>query len=132
MRYSITIPGVPPSTNEHDRWYAYKKREQKRRWESDVIALCNEKGNVAPRGLVKVRLRSVIFFTTNRNRDSADNYRHPFYKWTLDGLRYAGVLVNDTSENVKADDPVLSVGQSESTFVLVEWEEESHAALHEF
>ena len=122
MRYTLTIPGVPPSTNEYERWYKHRQREQKRIWESAVNGLCNQKGHRAPRGLTKVVIRSVIFFTTNRNRDSADNYRHPFYKWTLDGLRYAKVLVDDTSENVLAHDPVLSVGSEEQTFVVIEWE----------
>jgi hypothetical protein len=121
MRYALTIPGTPPSFNVYDHWKPYKQRDEKRRWQADVIALCNEKGNRAPRGLEKATLRAVIYFAVVRGRDG-DNYSMPLWKWSLDALRLAGVLIDDTADRVTALPPVLQVGQSEQTFVTLSWE----------
>ena len=119
MTYTCTIPAVPPSMNVYDRWPSYKQREEKRRWQADVLALCNEKGNRAPRGIERATLRAVIYFTTNRSRDG-DNYFVPFWKWTMDALRYAGVLLGDTDDKVKPQKPVLSIGSTEQTLLVIE------------
>jgi hypothetical protein len=120
-RYTFTIPTVPPSFNVYDRWRPVVQRIAKRQWESDVLGLCNQKGNKAPRGIKQANLRAVIYFTTDRGRDG-DNYFVPFWKWTMDGLRYAGVLTNDTDELVKPQKPVLSLGSEEQSLVVMEWE----------
>ena len=124
MRYTFTIPTVPPSMNVYDRWRPVVQRIAKRQWESDVLGLCNQKGNKAPRGVERATLRAVIYFTTDRGRDG-DNYFVPFWKWTMDGLRYAGVLVNDTDDLVKPQKPVLSLGSEEQTLVVMEWENDN-------
>jgi adenosylmethionine-8-amino-7-oxononanoate aminotransferase len=119
MIYAVAVPYAPPSFNDYDKWPGWKQREQKRKWQADMLALLNEKGNKAPRGLQKVRLRSVITFTVTRGRD-ADNYTMPLYKWSQDALVLAGVLVNDTADHCTFLPPVLIVGQSECTFLTIE------------
>ncbi len=116
--YICTMPYAPPSFNVYDRWPDWRQREEKRRWQGDLLALLNEKGNRAPRGLERVELHAVISFAVTRGRDG-DNYSMPLWKWTQDALVATGVLVNDTADRCRVHQPVLEVGGEEQTVLMI-------------
>lgn len=116
--YICTVPWAPPSFNVYNNWKPCQQREQKRLWQHAVSGLVNQKGNVAPRGLARAEVKAVIQFTTDRGRD-LDNYYDPMWKWTLDALRAAGVLVNDTDKHVLPHVPKLVLGDVEQTVIMI-------------
>jgi len=121
VRYTLTIPGIPPSLNVWKRMSMFPAARAQKAFQDAAWACLNEKGNKCPRGLERVDLRAVVYFTVARRRDG-DNYGSVLWKWFQDVLVREGVIPDDTPAHVLAHQPVWSVGGSEQTFVVIEWE----------
>ena len=122
MRYTTTIPVVPPSFNEWKGWHWAKQERERKAFQEQLWASLCEKGNRCPRGLAHVDLRAVLYFPVARERDS-DNRAALLWKWVKDSLVHAHVIPNDTPEFCSYHEPVLARGRQESTFLILEWEE---------
>ncbi|MFZ5688653.1 MAG: RusA family crossover junction endodeoxyribonuclease [Bacillota bacterium] len=100
----IILPGIPPTANtylgnsHHHKIYQTAKKE----WENAVVWAVKTAGW---RGepLRKARVELIYHFPDHRRRDP-DNYSG---KFILDGLKKAGVLVDDSFSNVQL---VLTAG----------------------
>lgn len=120
MRYTFTIPSVPPSLNEWKRMSMFPAARAQKAWQAEAWAVLNEKGNRAPRGCSHITLRSVLTFAHNRRHDPT-NYGSVLYKWLTDVLVREGVIPDDTQEYVACIEPVIIVGTSEHTFLTMEY-----------
>lgn len=101
----IIIPGIPPSNNEYmgNSHNHHIYRNTKREWENTVhwaVKVAGWRGEP----LSKARVELVYHFPTGHRRDP-DNYSG---KFILDGLKKAGVLVDDSFRNVQL---VLTMGK---------------------
>ena len=121
MRYTFTIPTVPPSLNEYKRMSMFPAARAQKAWQQQAWAVLNEKGNRAPRGLERIDLRAVLYFTVHRRRDG-DNYGAVLFKWLQDVLVREGVIPDDTADRCTSHSPAISVGEREGCFVVMEWE----------
>ena len=119
VRYTCTIPAVPPSLNEYRRMSMYPAARRQKAFQEMVWAVLNEKGNRCPRGLERVDLRAVMYFTVSRKRDG-DNYGAVLWKWFQDVLVREGVIPDDTADRCTSHSPVISIGEREATFVVME------------
>lgn len=117
--YVFSVPGLPPSLNEFQRWNLMKRVRLKHEWQAMIWPLLCEKGNVCPRPLnTPVELRAVLIFTTNRRRDS-DNFGAVLWKWTQDVLEMRGYVPNDSHDLVKSYPPGFALGRRECTVITI-------------
>lgn len=92
--YRYMIPEIPPSNNRYiGRSAQWEYRQEKTRWAWLVAAACRERP-AAP--LSKATVKLTYYFSTRRRRDP-DNYSG---KMILDGLTAAGVLKDDSFDNI--------------------------------
>lgn len=96
-RYKLHFPFVPPSKNKYDGWPPGWKASAKRKWEKAVREQCE--ALQIPKGNRHIGLAAVVWFTTNRGRDSA-NFAQCLWNFVPDGLQKAGVLVNDRHQDI--------------------------------
>lgn len=94
MRYVYVIPKIPPSNNQYigqnKRW---QYQEAKKEWADTIGWLCRPK---PPYPLNRAKVTLVYYFKDRRRRDP-DNYSG---KFILDGLVRAGILEDDSFDNV--------------------------------
>lgn len=95
MKY--TIPLVPPSNNQYiGRNKAWEYREAKQEWAQIIAVYCRPRPE---KPLDKVIVRITYYFPTRTRRDP-DNYSG---KFILDGLTSAGVIVDDSFNNIRLE-----------------------------
>ena len=116
--YSLIIPATPPSLNEYKRWHWARQERERLNWQAMIWALLNQKGNKAPKGLEKVEVRAVLYFTTTRRRDS-DNFGAVLAKWTQDCLVDYGMIPDDTADRCTFLPPMIERGQTVYTFLTL-------------
>ena len=121
MRYTFTIPSVPPSLNVYNHLHWSVRERYRKDFQDEAWAVLNEKGNRAPRGLERIDLRAVLYFTVHRRRDG-DNYGAVLFKWLQDVLVREGVIPDDTADRCTSHSPAISVSDHEGCFVVMEWE----------
>ena len=122
MIYVCSVPAVPPSFNEYDRWCLGRKLRAKQEWQHMLGAVLNEKGNRCPRapqGFARIELKSVICFTTGRRRDG-DNYGMPLWKWTQDVLVSYRVIPDDSREHCLVHAPGFALAKEPRTLITIE------------
>ena len=120
MTYVFAIPYQPTSLNVWRHWHWSKQAKHREAFQSDVMALLREKGNVCPRPLrTPVTLRAVVVATTARRRDG-DNLSIPLWKDLQDVLVTCGYLPDDTHDLVRTESPRVIVGAKEMTIVTIE------------
>ena len=92
MRY--VIPEIPPSNNKYiGRNARWDYREEKKRWEQLIFALCRPHPT-EPLRSATVRIK--YCFPDKRRRDP-DNYSG---KMILDGLTRSGIIADDSFFNI--------------------------------
>lgn len=96
----FTVPDIPPSNNKYmgnsNSHHIY--REDKQQWEALIgwsVRAAGWRGEPLPRALVRI----TYHFKDRRRRDP-DNYSG---KFILDGLKAAGVIEDDSFQNVKLE-----------------------------
>jgi Holliday junction resolvase RusA-like endonuclease len=97
--YTISVPRIPPSQNSKiwtERWH---RREIKAEWERDIYYLVKE-AKIPPLGHALVT--ATIYLPDKRKRD-LDNFEGPLKKMVQDGLVYASVIPDDTTEFITWD-----------------------------
>lgn len=120
MTYVLTLPYQPMSLNTWMRLHWSAQARHRQAFQSDVMALLREKGNVCPRPLrTPVTLRAVVVATTERRRDG-DNLSIPLWKDLQDVLVTCGYLPDDTHDLVHTESPTVIVGPKEMTIVTIE------------
>lgn len=117
--YTCTVPRVAPSLNVWMRWHWARRERERQAFQWDLMAVLNEKGNRCPRGLERVRIRAVIACPVERRRDK-DNFGAVLAKWVQDQLVRSGVIPDDTADRCTFMPPVLTVGESENTILVIE------------
>jgi hypothetical protein len=118
-RYTLFIPGVPPSLNEYKRMHWGEQERRRKAFQQMVWAVLNEKGNRCPRGLERIVVRAVLTFPVDRRRDS-DNYGAVLAKWVQDVLVREGVIPDDTADRCTFYPPGIITGETEHTFLVIE------------
>jgi len=94
MEYIYTFEGIPPSNNKYiGRNAVWEYRKVKAYWEQLIACKC---GNKPPEPLECVEITIDYYFSDRRRRDP-DNYSG---KMILDGLRKAGVIADDSFDNI--------------------------------
>lgn len=92
--YKYLIPEVPPSNNKFiGRNVRWEYQEEKKRWATLIGVYCRPRPK-AP--LHKAAVRIKYLFADGRRRDP-DNYSG---KMILDGLRTAGIIEDDSFNNI--------------------------------
>jgi len=96
----FTVPDIPPSNNKYmgnsNSHHIY--RQDKQQWEALIgwsVRAAGWRGEPLPRALVRI----TYHFKDRRRRDP-DNYSG---KFILDGLKAAGVIEDDSFQNVKLE-----------------------------
>jgi Holliday junction resolvase RusA-like endonuclease len=116
-RIWISIPDVPPSLNEWSRqhWSERDRRVEEMSTDLTRLRLVFQ----IPR-MEKPRVQLVYYFATRRHRDP-DNYCG---KFLLDGLRHAGVIVDDNAEVLQLPQPEFKVDRerARTEVIITEWE----------
>ena len=82
-----------PSLNTWTNWHWAKKSRVKKSWENEIYYLCNKFNQPE---LKEAIVDITYYFKSNRRRDR-DNYTP---KFILDGLVKAGVIVDDSDNNL--------------------------------
>jgi len=98
-KVSISMPRVPKSQNVLLRMHWAKRRKLQEEWIDEVYWTCKGKGLIPKKPFKRARVRIRYYFPTRRRRDK-DNYNP---KLILDALRYAGILEDDSVENIDLD-----------------------------
>ena len=94
-RHIYTIPDIPPSINKYaGRENVWEYRADKKQWEALCAAYCRPK----PSEPIKKCVVRITYFFRTRQRHDPDNYSG---KFILDGLREAGIIEDDSFENVE-------------------------------
>jgi Holliday junction resolvase RusA-like endonuclease len=97
----LVIPGIPPNLNKWRNMHHHEEARQKREWE-EIVWLETLAQNIKPAmPIKKARVNYTFFFESNRRHDPTNCYGS--VKWLEDGLVYAGVLEDDSFDNVKND-----------------------------
>jgi Holliday junction resolvase RusA-like endonuclease len=117
----LTIPEIPPSNNKYMgrggvNGQAFAYQEEKQRWAWLVRAAVKRKPD---KPLNKAQV-DITYFFPDRHRRDPDNYSG---KFILDGLTKAGVIADDSFNNIKLglsggydkDNPRVEVTISEVT-----------------
>jgi crossover junction endodeoxyribonuclease RusA len=92
----ITIPGIPPSINEWRNMHHYEEAKQKKKWE-EIVGWEVLAQKVKPQKPIERAVTTYLYFFPSRRRHDPSNYSP---KWIEDGLVKAGVLLDDSFENV--------------------------------
>ena len=93
----IIVNQIPPSNNcyigKNKRWeYAAKKKE----WEKLILTVCRASKIIPDQPLSKATVKLTYYFKTHIRHDP-DNYSG---KFILDGLVKAGVIADDSFNNI--------------------------------
>ena len=89
-----TIQDIPPSNNKYiGRANQWEYQAEKRRWAAQIAMLCRPK---PPEPIEKAIVKLTYYFPTRTRRDP-DNYSG---KMILDGLVRAGIIKDDSFENI--------------------------------
>lgn len=92
--YRYVIPNIPPSNNKFiGREVRYQYQAAKKEWARLVMLFCTPKPT---RPIDKSIVKLTYFFKDRRRRDP-DNYSG---KMLLDGLVRAGVITDDSFDNI--------------------------------
>ena len=95
MEYKYVFPGIPPSNNKFiGRRNSWEYRRVKQEWEQLIFYNCRR--HLPPRPIAIVEITIDYYFPDRRRRDP-DNYSG---KMLLDGLRKAGVIEDDSFNNI--------------------------------
>lgn len=92
----LTIPGIPPSINKWRNLHHYEEAKQKKEWENTVMLEALSQRVRPTQPFKKAIVRYTYYFPTKARHDP-DNYSG---KWLMDGLVKAGVLEDDSFDNV--------------------------------
>lgn len=106
MYQTIRVNQFPPTLNELNRMHYFQRAKLKEKWEGIVSAACFEYGAYP---VAKARVTLEFCFPDKRRRDP-DNYSFSA-KFLLDGLVKAGVLTDDSFEQI----PELRIIQGENS-----------------
>jgi crossover junction endodeoxyribonuclease RusA len=93
---NLIIPGIPPSLNQWRNMHHYTEAKQKKEWEDIVILEVQRQRKKPPKPIKRSTTTYTYYFPDRRRRD-ASNFSP---KWLEDGLVKAGVLEDDSFENV--------------------------------
>lgn len=89
--YRITLPFLPPSKNEYDKWLPAWQSSAKAKWkrhiDTHVKALGIPKAD-------KIGLAAILVFPTKAKRDW-QNYANCLWNWVPDALQESGVIDGD-------------------------------------
>ncbi len=93
MKYILTE--IPPSNNRFSgRKNVWEYREEKKRWEQLIRLTCRPKPD---KPYYKATVKLTYYFKTKGRRDP-DNYSG---KFILDGLVRAGIIADDSFNNIR-------------------------------
>ena len=119
LRYTCSLPVLPPSLNVWKRQHWAEQERERKAFQQELWAALNARGNRCPRGLERIRVKAVLVFTVARRRDS-DNFGAVLAKWTQDVLVQQRIIPDDTADRCTFLPPVLTVGESENTILVIE------------
>lgn len=95
MEYRYILPGIPPSNNKFiGRKNIWEYRKVKEEWEQLIFYKCCR--DLPPKPICIAEIIIEYYFPDKRRRDP-DNYSG---KMLLDGLRKAGVIEDDSFDNI--------------------------------
>lgn len=95
MEYKYVFPGIPPSNNKFiGRRNSWEYRRVKQEWEQLIFFNCCR--HLPPKPIAVAKITIDYYFPDRRRRDP-DNYSG---KMLLDGLRKAGVIEDDSFDNI--------------------------------
>lgn len=101
MVYKYVIHDIPPSNNKYiGRNERFRYQAAKEQWEAMVRYECSPK----PAKPIKRSRVTLMYYFKTRGRRDPDNYSG---KFILDGLRKAGIIEDDSFDNI---DLVLKKG----------------------
>lgn len=92
----LVIPGIPPSVNTWRNLHHFAEAKQKREWE-DIVGWEVARQRVRPPKPLKRAHVTYEYYFSSKRRHDPDNY---VGKWTTDGLVKAGVLEDDSFDNI--------------------------------
>lgn len=97
MKMTIVLPGIPPSLNATaGRNNVWEYRKTKAEWTRRVWAACMACKD-RPKEPWERSLVEITYYFPDRRRRDADNYSG---KYLLDGLKKAGVIVDDDLNHI--------------------------------
>lgn len=95
----LVIPGIPPSINEWRNMHHHVEAKQKKEWEQ-IVGWEVLRQKVKPSQPIRKAVTTYRYYFPTKHRRDPSNYSP---KWLEDGLVKAGVLLDDSFENVKLE-----------------------------
>lgn len=92
--YKYIIPDIPPSNNRFiGRDVRWKYQQEKKRWAQLIAFTCRPR----PDKPLQCAIVSITYYFADKRRRDPDNYSG---KMILDGLTSAGILEDDSFDNI--------------------------------
>lgn len=93
----LTIPGIPPSINKWRNMHHFSEAKQKKHWE-EIVGWEVLRQKVKPSQPISKSLTTYTYYFPTKHRHDPSNYSP---KWIEDGLVKAGILEDDSFNNVE-------------------------------
>lgn len=94
QEYNYVIDEIPPSNNKYiGRNARWEYKAEKHRWEELIYYTCRPR----PKEPLKKSIVKIVYFFSDARRRDPDNYSG---KFILDGLRKAGIILDDSFNNI--------------------------------
>ena len=95
----LVIPGIPPSINEWRNMHHHQEAKLKKEWE-DIVGWEVLRQKAKPPKPIRKAVTTYRYYFPTKHRRDPSNYSP---KWLEDGLVKAGVLEDDSFENVNLE-----------------------------
>lgn len=96
MIQTFSIYALPPTLNQLNNIHHFKRAKLKEQWEQLTLNACREYG-IQP--VERVSITMELYFPDKRRRD-LDNYSGLGFKFVMDGLVKAGIIRDDSVNEV--------------------------------